>query len=575
MTIFENLFPFLIVFTKPTPQVIFSSIWILTIFTLALFCSYRFYIKDYLPCRSQLKDTSEKLLGFIDNKSSLEEIKNSLTNDELIGHYWSEFWESVVVTKNQNGEDKVFNTIDAHHFFNEDNLINHKINIRFYNALPGILTGLGILGTFLGLIFGLSRIDLTTSDPNQLRDGIRGLLEGATIAFSTSIWGISFSILFSLLEKWGINKLGNKVDFIQRRIDKLFDRKTTEEWLYEIRNEAVQQSTQLKRFNDDLAISIASALEEKLVEKLSPSLDKLFEAIEGLSNAGVKSISESITKSAGNEFERVADIMRGVGESMQTTANYGQRIQSDLENSLNENINKFSTKIEEVFEGLSKSTGDHTEKIQNQINDLNSTTMETTNKVSRLVEELTDRFSNNMNQATQSINAERESVGRLMERVNASIDKMSNLMEEAGLVADTFKESSEPVKEAVSFLNTQVREISRMQQEFIRASESSTENWNNSILKMENVFDQLKVELDETKGLWSGYKDNFDNLRENLNAVFKSMNEGLMGYRKETGEGLKDYLQIFDRSIADGLAALQGAIESLSEVVEDIKERDN
>lgn len=575
MTIFENLLPFLSVFTKPTPQLIFSSIGILVIFTIALFCSYKFYIKGYIPCKSQLKDTDEKLSDFIKKESSFEEINKSLTNDDLIGHYWSEFWESVVITQNKNGEDQVFNTIDAHHFFNEDNLINHQINIRLYNALPGILTGLGILGTFLGLIFGLSKIDLITSDPSQLRDGIRGLLEGATIAFSTSIWGISFSILFNILEKWGINKLGTKVDSIQRKIDKLFDRKTNEEWLYEIKNESVEQSAQLKRFNDDLAITIASALEEKLAEKLSPSLDKLLKAIEGLNNAGVQSISESITKSAGNEFERVAEIMREVGKSMQTTANHGQSIQSDLENSLNKNINKFSTKIEEVFEGLSKSTSDHTDKIQKQINDLNSTTMETTNKVSRLVEELTDKFSNNMNQATQSINAERESVGRLVERVNASIDKMSNLMEEAGLVADTFKESSEPVKEAVSFLNNQVREISRMQQEFIKASESSTENWNNSIFKMESVFDQLKVELDETKSLWTGYKDNFDNLRKDLDAVFTSMKEGLAGYREGTGEGLKGYLEKFDRSIADGLAGLQGAIESLSDLVEDIKEKDN
>jgi ABC-type transporter Mla subunit MlaD len=575
MSIVENLFPFLFVFFKPTTQIIFSSIWILIIFTTALGLSLKFYKKDYLSCSIQLKDANQTLLALIENKASFEEIKKSLTKDKLIGHYWSEFWESVVVTKNPDGSDQVFNTIDAHHFFNEDNLINHQIDTRLYNAIPGILTGLGILGTFLGLIFGLSKIDLTTSDPEQLREGIKGLLEGATIAFSTSIWGILLSIAFSVLEKWGIKNLSTQVDNIQRRIDKLFDRKTTEELLCDIRSESIQQSNQLKRFNDDLAISIASALEEKLAEKLTPSLDKLFEAIEGLNNAGVKSISESITKSAGNEFERVAQIMRGVGESMQTTANHGQQIQSDLENSLKENIDKFSVKVEEVFSGLTKTADDHSDKIQNQINDLNSTTIETTNRISNLVEELTNKFSANMNQATQSISEERESVSRLIERVNGSVDKMTNLMEEAGLVADTFKESSQPVKEAVSFLNTQVREISRMQQEFIKASESSNVNWNNSIEKMENVFDQLKVELDETKGLWSGYKDNFDNLRENLNAVFTSMNEGLIGYRKETGDGLKDYLHEFDRSIADGLAALQGAIESLSEVVEDINEKGN
>ena len=167
MKIIENLVPFVFVFFNPTSQLIFSSIWIILIITITLYFSFIFYKKDYLTCDAQLKGMNEKLSSLASNKSSFEEINKSLTNDKLIGHYWSEFWETIVVVKNQSGEDQVFNTIDAHHFFNEDNLINHQIDIRLYNALPGILTGLGILGTFLGLIFGLSKIDLTTSDLSQ------------------------------------------------------------------------------------------------------------------------------------------------------------------------------------------------------------------------------------------------------------------------------------------------------------------------------------------------------------------------------------------------------------------------
>ncbi|KMP10823.1 hypothetical protein UR09_05125 [Candidatus Nitromaritima sp. SCGC AAA799-A02] len=575
MSILENLFPFLFVFFNPTSQSVFSSIWILAIFGVASFYGLRFYKKDYLFCSSQLKEVNEKLSSLKETKSSFEEIRKSLTKDEVIGHYWSEFWETVVVTKNQNGEDQVFNTIDAHHFFNEDNLINHQIDTRLYNTLPGILTGLGILGTFLGLIFGLSQINLTTTDPDQLRDGIKGLLAGATIAFSTSIWGIFLSILFNILEKWGIKKLSVEVDFIQRKIDTLFDRKTTEDWLSEIKHESVQQSIQLKKFNDDLAISIASALEEKLAEKLSPSLDKLLVAIENLNNAGVQSISESITKSAGNEFERVAQVMRNVGDSMKTTADHGQKIQEDLEKSLNQNIDQFSSKIDEVFAGLSQSTEEHSNNIANQINDLNTTTIDTTSRVSRLVEDLADKFSENMNQAIQSISEERENVGVMLGKVNESISRITNLIEEAGLVADTFKESSDPVKEAVETLRTQVNEISNMQDEFMESSRRSSENWNNTIVKMENIFDQIQSESSETRELWSGYKSNFDKLREDLNAVFQNLNEGLEGYRKQTGEGLKSYLQQFDQSFSKGLTGLQGGIEALSELVESINEKNN
>jgi hypothetical protein len=565
----ENLLPFLFIFDNATPERYFSSAWILLIILYALFSIAAFYFKDYTYCLKNLVKARDKLKTLKEEKLSYEELKISLMEIPIIKHYWSEFWETVVLSKNKKGEDQLFNTLDAEYFFNEENLINERINVRYYNTIPSILTGLGILGTFLGLMMGLSQLDLGSSDLDKLKDGITGLLGGATIAFSTSVWGILSSIIFNLLEKKWVNKLSNIVGEIKRLIDEQFDRRTPEKWLSEIYIESSEQSTQLKKFNDDLVLAIAEALEMALSQKLSPSLDKLGDAIANLNNAGVQGISESIQKSAGGEFERVAEIMKGVGESMQTTADYGQKIQADLENSLNKNINDFSNKIEEVFKDITKSTGDQTDLIKNQINDLNTTTFDTTNKVARLVEELSDKFSNNMEQATLSINEERQSVGKLLSEVNNSIESMKELMTEAGLVADTFKDSSQPVKEAISFLSNQVKEMSRLQNEFMVSSQKSTENWNSSIEKMESMLNHLNTGLNDTKDLWAGYKGNFDNLREDLNSIFKSMDEGLIEYRKITADGLQEQLALFDSSMSNGMGALQTAISDLSEVVED------
>jgi prophage DNA circulation protein len=567
----ENLFPFLFVFNNPSSEKYFLSSWILLIILYASMSALVFYIRDYSSCFNDLVKTRKILNSLKEQKLSPEESKVSLKEIPIINHYWSEFWETVVISKNRNGEDQLFNTLDAEYFFNDENLINNQIDIRYYNTIPSILTGLGILGTFLGLMMGLSQLDLGSSDPDKLREGITGLLGGATIAFSTSVWGIFSSIIFNILEKKSIKKLSVVVSEIKKSIDELFDRKTPEKWLSEIYKESSEQSTQLKRFNDDLVLAMAEALEMALAQKLSPSLDKLGEAISNLNNAGVQGITESIQKSAGGEFERVAEIMKGVGDSMKTTADYGQKIQADLEDSLNKNINDFSNKIEDVFKDITKSTGDQTELIKAQINDLNTTTFDTTNKVTRLVEELSEKFSNNMEQATLSINEERESVGRLLSQVNNSIESMKELMTEAGLVADTFKDSSQPVKEAISFLTNQVKEMSRLQNNFMESSQSSTENWNSSIEKMETILSHLNTGLNDTKDLWSGYKDNFDNLREDLNSIFKSMDEGLIEYRKVTADGLQEQLALFDSHMSNGMGALQGAIKELSEAVEDFE----
>jgi len=569
----ENLFPFFFIFDTPSTEKYFSSIWILIIFLYALISALVFYRRDYFYCLNYLVKAKKSLKYSNEKKDTPEELKLSLNEIPVIEHYWSEFWETVVVIKKGEGDSQLFNTLDAEYFFNEENLINNRVDRRYYNTLPSILTGLGILGTFLGLMMGLSQLDIGSSNPDQILSGITGLLKGVTIAFSTSVWGILCSIIFNILEKKWTKELGNVVSDITKLIDELFDRKTTEKWLAEIHSESLEQTIQLKSFNDDLALNIAAELESVLDDKLKQSLDKLGEAITNLNNAGVQGISESIQKSAGAEFERVADIMKGVGDSMKTTADYGNKIQADLEDSLNKNINEFSDKIEEVFKDITKTTGDQTELIKNQINDLNTTTFDTTNKVAKLVEDLSEKFSNNMEQATLSINEERQSVGRLLSEVNVSIESMKELMTEAGLVADTFKDSSQPVKEAISFLTNQVKEMSRLQNDFMESSQNSTENWNSSVEKMESMMSHLNTGLNDTKDLWSGYKDNFDNLREDLNSIFKAMDEGLIEYRKVTADGLQEHLKSFDDSMSSGMNALQGAIRNLSEVVEDFDDK--
>src|SRR5690606_6070875 len=58
----------------------------------------------------------------------------------------------------------------------------------------GVHTSLGVLGTFIGLTFGLSGLD--SLDPEQLRGGIENLISGMTTAFVTSVVGVILSLIW-------------------------------------------------------------------------------------------------------------------------------------------------------------------------------------------------------------------------------------------------------------------------------------------------------------------------------------------------------------------------------------------
>lgn len=65
---------------------------------------------------------------------------------------------------------------------------------KFIRELPTLLTSLGILGTFVGIVVGLMHFD-----PQNIDNSISSLLEGLKTAFVTSLVGMGSAILFKTL----------------------------------------------------------------------------------------------------------------------------------------------------------------------------------------------------------------------------------------------------------------------------------------------------------------------------------------------------------------------------------------
>ncbi len=81
-------------------------------------------------------------------------------------------------------------------YINED-LLDEIGSAHFNSAISGTLTGLGILGTFLGLALGM--VSFSGDDIFVISDNIGPLLEGMKLAFHTSVYGIFFSLVFTFV----------------------------------------------------------------------------------------------------------------------------------------------------------------------------------------------------------------------------------------------------------------------------------------------------------------------------------------------------------------------------------------
>ncbi len=81
----------------------------------------------------------------------------------------------------------------------DEELLYSTVNKPFCDQLGGIMSGLGILFTFIGLVYGLRNFDASTVDVMQT--STQALMSGIKIAFLTSIFGLIYSLLFGLTYK--------------------------------------------------------------------------------------------------------------------------------------------------------------------------------------------------------------------------------------------------------------------------------------------------------------------------------------------------------------------------------------
>ena len=87
---------------------------------------------------------------------------------------------------------------DIEDYIHED-LLN-QVGMNYYNsAISGTMTGLGILGTFIGLSIGLGSFN--GNDIYTISDNVGPLLSGMKVAFHTSVYGILFSLVFQFAHR--------------------------------------------------------------------------------------------------------------------------------------------------------------------------------------------------------------------------------------------------------------------------------------------------------------------------------------------------------------------------------------
>lgn len=207
-------------------------------------------------------------------------------------------------------------TGSAEEIFNESSLGHRIIGNRLFMATPGILTGIGVLGTFVGLALGIGglNLDFEKVAPAELTKSILPLIQGSATAFSTSVWGVATSLVFMVLEKfleagarWPIRRL-------QDRLNRLVPRYLPEQSMIDLQRSAIESEQQLK----GLAVAIGEQMQKALDQIGSSVTEAVKGALGGQAQDLGKQSAELISEALKQELENLKTAILDMGEGFKS-----------------------------------------------------------------------------------------------------------------------------------------------------------------------------------------------------------------------------------------------------------------
>ncbi|MGL6120313.1 MAG: anti-phage ZorAB system protein ZorA, partial [Fusobacteriaceae bacterium] len=314
-------------------------------------------IKDFIKVKEIMEE--EKEYSIINQK-----IKKISDGNSIILRDWENYIETLYYMDEKK---KRFQTIDSEYFFNFDSLYKEKIRYKLYNHLPQAILGMGMLGTFYGLSKGLSALDL--GNMTEIGSSVKDLLNGVKTAFYTSLFGLSYSILFSIFNNGYFSEIEKIIVNIKNETNKLFPMLIKEK----IMDQIVESLQGIKDSNNDMATGLGNQIERMsknlnenisefsntigsdFKEEMSGAIGKIFneDFIEKI-NISLSQMSEIFLNNSDKMKEFKEEIVDSIHELSNLKNSYGEVLKetSRLKVDFNETLGNINSKLSKTFEEI-------------------------------------------------------------------------------------------------------------------------------------------------------------------------------------------------------------------------------
>ena len=362
-------------------------------------------------------------------------------------------------------------------FLNFDQL-TENLSVRFCQILPGLMTAMGILGTFLGLAIGLTNFDFSSSQ--SLGESIQVFISGINIAFYTSIYGIVISIYMNSFYNSVEERFEEKLMKLEKCFDKLGMNQSEQSMWARLYEEERSQTRSLDQLNKEFASHLADVLGERLSKSFNmtnSNIQNLMGQIHERENSALEQMAGSFLKNLNSSIQSdYASMAETVGNLEKNFQTLGESVGylSQWQKEMTDEIRKFVAEVSESNRRMEELTVQNMEQM-------------------RRFHDTLQGFSSSMEQA-EGIN---EKLSRYQEESQCQLQQMESLTKELKREQEKQKEDSIDLKwiqqeiklgqEKINYLLDQINELEKK------------ENNSKEAERIHEVLKSLSGEIEETE----------------------------------------------------------------------------
>ncbi|HBC3928302.1 TPA: anti-phage defense ZorAB system ZorA [Vibrio parahaemolyticus] len=493
------------------------------------------------------------------------ELREWMNEDKYLKDSWREFEETLLLPGEDFDGDKevIMNTHLPAVYFNQKNLLLPNINLRYYNALPNILTGLGIVGTFIGLTVGISLAapGLNSNDIKDAKEALNTLLDGASLAFITSIVGLLTSLVFSAYEKRYIHLFNSTCQKLNSALDARVEYFSAERLASKNLAESQKQSLALQTFANDLAVSLGQVIEQHVTQPMISAIDELRTDQKSASDETVSKVmgefADKIAGAAGEEMKAFASTIKTMSDSLESQVESLTKGQDEMQKAAQNAVSGMSTAM---AEGSAKIN----EGIDEAVNSLLNSVEKSINSVTQQLDDASQKLASNLQQGLEQFDNVLLKLTDTASHYQAMTDANKTLYSDISESIRVIGELSEKANQT----NLDFQRTAETFQNYIQSLNNTSANLADSTSSVDSTLSTLRDVQEQMTQVWNEYEERFSDLDTTLENLFRNVSSGLERYASQTD----DYILGLDKHASEVVQSLAAATKEIADAIESLED---